>query len=119
MKTIKATGLAGLAAVLTLYGSPASAGQITYQCLNSSNGVTSTLSVDTDHRTVNGTTAEVSASHVAWVDKAPKVDPAGDKKTAVKSDTKNDLNRASGVLTVSSAGGHTQFHRCRQKSAGN
>ena len=117
MKTIKAMGFAGLAAMLALSAASASAGQFTYQCLNSSNGVTSTLSIDTQRRTVNGMAAEISDSHFAWVEKAPKADPASDKKTVVKGDTKNDLNRASGVLTVSSAGGHTQFNRCQQNQA--
>ena len=122
----KTTAVALLAAVLTVGSARAGlAEQLTYQCVDSTNGTQWTLRVDTARRTVNDVPAEISASHVAWVDKPPVLQSSTSDNggSATENDInppiqkKNDLNRASGTLVVRSAGAQPLFHRCRQASS--
>ena len=122
----KTTAVALLAAVLTVGTARAGlAEQLTYQCVDSTNGTQWTLRVDTGRHTVNDMPAEISASHVAWVDKPPVLQNSTSDNggKATESDInppnpkKNDLNRASGTLVVRSAGAQPVFHRCKQASS--
>lgn len=122
-RTVALAGIViGLVAGATL---AASAQTITYECVDSANGARLTVAIDPVRRTVNNLPAEISASHVAWVEKAPNTqsNPSNNDGAAsaqandLVSDKKNDLNRVSGTLTVRSADGHTRFNRCRKTTS--
>ena len=122
----RTVALVGAAIGLVASAAPAASAPIlTYECVDSTNGARLTVTVDPARRTVNNLPAEISASHIAWVEKASNTQSnssnndggASAQANDLTPDKKNDLNRTSGLLTVRSADGRTRFNRCRKATS--